>query len=193
MKSFILLDRSGSMATHWVETIGALNAYAEKLAESEPKAKITIASFDSQSFDVVRDGVKAKDWSTIYPDEITPRSMTPLLDAIGKLGGLVKGKRVSICILTDGKENASREMTRDSARGLIEQWKSSGYDVVFIGADFDAFDEAGSLGIARAQTMNTSKDNIGATMTAMAMRATNYAKTGDNKVAWSDEDREAAK
>jgi hypothetical protein len=58
--AFLLLDRSGSMASLWDKAIGAINTYAQKLAESLPKAKITLAVFDSgNNFEIVRDAIEA--------------------------------------------------------------------------------------------------------------------------------------
>ncbi len=193
MKSYILLDKSGSMSSNWAETLGALNQYAKKMAEADGDTKITVAAFDSGSFDVIRDHVKAKKWSDITEDDARPGAMTPLLDSIGKLDALQKAKkRASFLILTDGLENASREMKRDDVKAVIERWKSAGYDVVFMGADFDAFGQAGSIGVAAGQTLNLKKSNVNVTMDSYVGRTVAYAASGNANVDWSDEDRAAA-
>ena len=188
MKTFILLDRSGSMTTNWVETLGAINAYADKVKND--KVKITVAAFDSSGFDIVRDNVKAKDFSPITDMEVQPRGMTPLFDSIGKMAQVVRGKKSAVMILTDGAENSSNEVSKSAAKDIIGGWKSKDYDVTFIGADFDAFGEAVGLGVSAGATLNIKKANLGATMDAYAARTVNYAK-GLMKAnsSWSDSDR----
>lgn len=190
MRAYILLDRSGSMNRNWAETIGGLNGYAGALAQTDPRTKITVAVFDSENpFEIVRE-CRAKDWTDIGVHEVVPRGGTPLLDAIGRLNGIVKNpKKATFTILTDGEENASNEITNSAARAIIENWQLRGYDVTYIGADFDAFAQAGALGIMQGQTMNMAGANTGATMQRVASRATLYAATGDNTAEWSDDDR----
>lgn len=189
MKSYILLDRSGSMQSNWAETLGAINGY---VANIDRDTKVTLAVFDSVSFDVLRDGVKAKNWRHLTNDEANPRGMTPLFDAIGKLGNIVDAKKAAIVILTDGAENASVEMSKDTARLVIVGWRARGYDVSFIGADFDAFSEARGLGLGYGQTMNVSKGKMAETMAVSAQRTNAYAATGQAQ-SFSDEDREKTK
>lgn len=190
MKSFILLDRSGSMVNNWTETISSINSFVELVSEKESETKFTVAAFDSMGFDVVRDKKKKKNWKNISTEEIQPRSMTPLLDAVGKLNSLVKGKKCSILILTDGMENASREMTRDGVKAIIDEWKKKDYDVTFIGADFNAFADASSIGIGVGQTLNASKKKIGETFTLAAARTTSYY-SGDSmaNAEWTEKER----
>ena len=55
---------------------------------------------------------------------------------------------------TDGLENASREYTKSHIHDLIEQKTKDGWVFVYLGANQDAFAEAGSLGIAANRTIN---------------------------------------
>jgi Mg-chelatase subunit ChlD len=184
MKSYILIDGSGSMHTRWVETIGAVNAYVEALGEDKAtkKADVTVAVFDSQEpFKVVRKDVKVKDWTPIAVQEFTPRAMTPLLDSIGILNQtitLAKPKKASIVIVTDGLENASREITKDGAKIILDNLRGKGYEVVFIGADFDAFGQSGGLGNSMGQTLNMYAGGYEGAFRSMAMKSATYASTG---------------
>lgn len=55
---FILLDRSGSMQTHWEETLGSINGFVEKL---KIDGNVILAVFDSLSYDIIRNS-KPADW-----------------------------------------------------------------------------------------------------------------------------------
>ena len=51
MNVYILLDRSGSMASLWEEALGSINGYVSKLPK---KTKVHMATFDSVSHDIIR-------------------------------------------------------------------------------------------------------------------------------------------
>lgn len=199
MQSYILVDKSGSMKANWAETIGAINGYVETLDETKGmgKTKVTVAAFDSHGamdYQIVRDEVKAKNWATIAENEVQARGMTPLYDAVGKMHSQIVEsgpKKASVLIITDGHENSSKEITREVCGSIIKEWRDKGFDVVFMGADFDAFGQSEQVGVGVRQTINTTKGNYAATMTAMATRTTAYAASG-KVAAFSDADREAA-
>ena len=184
MKSYILIDGSGSMAQRRIETLGAVNAYVEALGEDKAtkKADVTVAVFDSQEpFKVVRDGVKVKDWVNLNENEVFARGMTPLLDSIGILNQtitLAKPKKASIVIVTDGLENASREISKEGAKTILDGLRDKGYEVVFIGADFDAFGQSGGLGNSVGQTLNMNAGGYEGAFRSMAMKSAHYATTG---------------
>lgn len=197
MKAYILLDRSGSMQTRWGETIGALNAYVAGLAadKATKKTDVTVAAFDNQDpYLVVRNAVKASEWTPISPIEISPRGMTPLFDAIGKLVTTVRQdapKKATIVIITDGAENGSHEIKKDAAKAMLDDMRAKQFDVVFIGADFDAFAQGAGLGNMAGSTLNMTAGNYTDAMKGLSMRSASYASTGVVG-SFSDEDRKRA-
>lgn len=186
MQVFILLDRSGSMASRWAEALGSINAYVEELtkAKETKKALVTLATFDSTAgtqFDVIRDKAPAKGWAKVSDVDATPRGGTPLFDAIGKLMTLAesgKPEKASIIIMTDGQENSSREMSKDAAKATLDRARVKGWPVIFMGADFDAMTQASSVGTQFGQTINASAGNYQSATLAMASMTADYAKTG---------------
>ena len=57
-------------------------------------------------------------------------------------------------ILTDGLENSSHKFTKAHIKDLIEAKTKEGWTFAYLGANQDAFAEAGSIGIAAGCTMN---------------------------------------
>ena len=116
-----------------------------------------------------------KDWQPVTDREATPRGYTPLFDAIGPPHGLASAdtsNKASVIIVTDGQENASREVTREGAKAMLDRAREKGWDVVFLGANFDAFSQAASLGTAAAHTLNIAPGSMRAAMAGpMAARA----------------------
>src|SRR6185295_14312606 len=135
--SYILLDRTGSMEPIWSEALSSVNAYADGLAtlDGGPRvdADITLAVFDAQDgfqFDVLRNGVDAERWRKVTDKEVSPRGMTPLYDAIGRIVSLAEKdhpKKAVIVIMTDGEENSSEEMTKASAKAALDRVRNKGW------------------------------------------------------------------
>lgn len=201
--SYILLDRTGSMEPIWSEALSSVNAYADGLAalDGGPRvdADITLAVFDAQEglqFDVLRKGVDAGAWRDVTANEVNPRGMTPLYDAIGRIVSLAekdKPEKAVIVIMTDGEENSSRELTKTAAKAALDRVRSKGWEVVFLGAEFSNFDDAVGVGQTSSRNMAVSKDQLSDSMNRLAQKSKNYAAGAAPSVEWNEEDRAAAK
>ncbi len=201
--SYILLDRTGSMEPIWSEALSSVNAYADGLAtlDGGPRvdADITLAVFDSQDgfqFDVLRSGVDAERWRDVSSDEVNPRGMTPLYDAIGRIVALAEKDRPEkavIVIMTDGEENSSEEMTKATAKAALDRVRKKGWDVVFLGAEFSNFDDAEGVGQSTSRNMAVDKDQLSDSMRRLSQKSKDYASGAAPTVEWNAEDRAAAK
>lgn len=180
-KTYLLIDCSGSMINGWDETTNAVTAFAGKIT-----GKLHAAAFDGfggMVYRVLHDG-KAKEWKVEYTFQkvIRPRGMTPLYDAVQTLGTYInkdKPKKAQIVIVTDGRENASRENTRDDTMALTKVWEKKGYDIVFLGASFkDVHQQAASVGVPANKTINMSDSStyVG-TLSAVADRNAGYMRS----------------
>jgi len=134
---------------------------------------------------------------------IRPRGSTPLLDAVGteivrtgeELAALPENARpgrVYFVIGTDGEENASREYSKQQIAAMVaRQHTDWHWEFVFIGADIDAFAEAGGMGFAAGSTMSSS-----GARTVQAYAGTSSAisrsRIGGQSVSYTDEERAAA-
>ncbi len=192
---FVLLDRSGSMADRWPEAINSVNEYVKKLAEDKVDTGVTLAVFDGNNglkFDIVRDRITPPTWKLVDVNEVTPRGMTPLNDATGKIVDLAnKGgyDKVAIIIMTDGHENDSKELSVAQAKALLDTCRAKNWQVIFLGADFNNAAQAASYGNAMNMTAMVSKSKLaGATRTTASMRAA-YGATGQS-MNYSDADKE---
>ncbi len=200
--SYILLDRTGSMSSIWDEALSSVNAYAKSVGEEDEgeadfETKVSLAVFDSQDglqFDVLRKGVDAESWSEVTNDEASPRGMTPLFDAIGHLVAMAEAdapERAVLVIMTDGHENASREMTGPLAKAALDRAEKRGWEVVFLGAEFAAFGDADQVGVARSKQMAVGADQLSETMQRLGKKSREYARSRA-EVEFDAEDREVA-
>jgi hypothetical protein len=204
--SYILLDRTGSMSGIWDEALGSVNAYAASVGEADEgeiegadiKTTITMAVFDYQEslqFDVLRKDVAAEAWADVTNDEANPRGMTPLFDAIGRMVSLAeadKPEKAVIVIMTDGHENASKEITRDGAKAALDRAKANGWEVVFLGAEFANFGDADAVGMSASKTMAVGQGRMQDSMSALAKKSRAYGKGEEAEIVFDDADRAAA-
>ncbi len=193
LKTYILLDRSGSMNRRWEETLTAMNAYVKDLAETtgSKTTRATMAVFDGFNglrFNVLRQDVAVKEWKPLTTDEAAPAGMTPLYDAIGRMVSIMeedKPERAVLVIMTDGAENQSREMTKVTAKAALDRCKERGWAITFIGADFDAMSDAQSVGVGGGQTISTKSGFLSETMSIVAEKTRRYAGATGQAIAGS--------
>ena len=190
MKAMIclILDRSGSMSGKETDVIGGVNTFLDEQKALPDPASVAMVRFDSGGVERFRAMQPLADAKHITAADYQPRGGTPLLDAIGKT--LVdmdadwkteNPDRAVLVIITDGQENESREYTKAKIKEMIESRQASGkWAIVYMGANVDAFAEAGSMGFAAANTagyVNTSK-GIHSAYAAMSESVSNTRMTG---------------
>lgn len=185
MEVFILLDRTGSMASLWDEAVTSVNAYIHELKMEGAPDRLTLAAFDfyegTMRFDILRDSDPIKTCADLGAEEVMPRGGTPLLDALGKIITMAEEKgeaKTAIVVMTDGFENASREWSLASARAAVERVEKKGWQVSFLGVAFDGFAQARAVGVPRGRSMNVARGRSSSAMEATADMHRRYRNTG---------------
>lgn len=174
-----ILDRSGSMAGLEQDTIGGFNAMLKKQKEEPGAARVTTVLFDNM-YEVLHDRL---DLEAVYPisdRDYFVRGSTALLDAIGhsiyKVDKVLKGTRaehradrVLFVVITDGMENASREFSREKVSSLVSARREMGWEFIFLGANMDAIQVAGSYGFSPKMAQTYMNDKMGVNMNFQAI------------------------
>lgn len=167
-----ILDRSGSMEGLEGDTIGGFNAMLEKQKKEEGKAFVSTILFDDKT-EVLHDRLPLDRVRPITEQEYYVRGCTALLDAVGgaihHIGNIHKyarradrPARTLFVITTDGMENASRRYTAPQVRRMIKRQKARyGWEFLFLGANIDAVETAGQLGIGADRAVNFHCDSRG--------------------------------
>jgi len=183
-----ILDRSGSMGTIIDDAIGGFNEFIEDQKKLEDEATMTVALFDDQ-YDLLYDNIPIKEVEKFTKDTWSPRGTTALHDAIGKTINSVrenhrklkdeKPDKVLVCIVTDGKENASMEYSNDQIKKLIKECeKEYGWSFVYLAANQDAFNTGISFGISGGNTYTFTADSTGINnVSATLNNATTYYRS----------------
>jgi len=156
----MVLDRSGSMGSCADDVVGGFDNFIKEQREGEGEASVTLAQFDDR-YEIVYESTPV---DKVAPLAFSPRGSTALLDAIGKTiiasKDRMKTQRpgpdvVIFVIVTDGHENASKEFSKTQIASMTKECEEKlGWKFIYLGANQDAFSEAGSMGIGARGTMN---------------------------------------
>ena len=186
----VILDMSGSMHPLTGDTIGGFNSLIDDQRGDKEKVNVSLVVFNSE-YHKLLDRVPIEDVPELTDKEYHPRGTTALLDAIGKtiaeMPELPKKTKIMMSITTDGMENSSVEYTKDTVKKMIENKQKEGWEILFVGANIDAVQEAGKLGIRADRAVNYRSDSIGTTVVLDALSSVvkDYKKTeGNMDKAW---------
>ena len=153
-----ILDRSGSMSGLEADTIGGFNALIAKQKKVAGRAVVSTVLFDDR-IEVLHDRVPLERIEPLTDRDYYVRGCTALLDALGggihHIGNVHKYARPEdrpektlFVITTDGMENASRRYTAEKVKAMVERQKARyGWEFLFLGANMDAVEVAGRVGI----------------------------------------------
>ena len=152
-----ILDRSGSMAGLESDTIGGFNGMLTQHRSEGGDVLVSTVLFDHEN-EGIHDRVRIADVPALTSKEYYTRGCTALLDAMGDAIHHIKNvhkyarpedrpARTMFIITTDGMENSSTRYTADQVRAMVKQQEEAGWAFVFLGANIDAVQVAGGLGI----------------------------------------------
>lgn len=164
----LVVDRSGSMSSVREDAQGGVNTFIKEQVNQPGEALITLVQFDTE-YEFLHRGVPVAE---IPAYKLVPRGMTALLDAVGRAINET-GERLSqineearpglvvFVVMTDGLENSSREFTKTQIKEMItRQQDEFSWQFTFLGANQDAFAEAGSMGIRPDAAANYSDEKV---------------------------------
>ena len=177
-----ILDRSGSMAGLESDTIGGFNSMLKKQQDIEGDCQITTVLFD-HNYELLHDRIDIKAVNPMTDKEYWVRGSTALLDAIGttinKISNAQKNtaeeyraEKVMFVIITDGAENASQEYSSVKVKTMIETQKDSDWEFIFLGANIDAVETAGTYGIDANRAVDCLADSQGTELNFRVMADT---------------------
>ena len=183
---YILLDGSGSMQDKWWETLSALDTYFSTLRATNLNADVKLATFDSTdglSYHVQVDAPL----SQIRPFTESPIGAnfggTPLYDAIEYMGlelNRIDPQSCSILIVTDGHENGSLVATLERAKQILDWCRGKGWQVTFMGCDFNNSLQAKELGIDEQNAIGVQKKLLSEATKNFAKKRAAYGYTGSD-------------
>ncbi|MCL1598885.1 MAG: VWA domain-containing protein [Actinomycetia bacterium] len=166
----VILDRSGSMMTIADDIVDGFNALLANQRTQSGEVLVTLAQFDTENpFELLIDAVPLREVTDMEREWYQPRGSTPLYDAIGRLlshidaSPLVSGDAMDhvVVVITDGQENASREFDRKQVSDLIKERSDSGWVFIYLGSEFESYDDAHNISVSSANARNWDKSSYG--------------------------------
>jgi len=202
----VLLDRTGSMDSIRDDIIGGFNAFLEEQEKEPGAATLTLVQFDSQNpYEIIHDFKPLADVPKLTRTSYVPRASTPLLDAMGRAINDLESKiaekteeerpeKVIMAVITDGRENASREFRKDQVEKMIkERTEKDGWQFVFLSADLAAIRDAMATGF-RADTVlvfNKTADGTRGAYQSLSNQMSGFRSGKKNKLDFDDADRKS--
>lgn len=174
----LVVDRSGSMEAIRADAEGGVNTFLTDQAAQPGDALVTLVQFDTR-YEFAHRGVPVKE---VPRYQLIPRGGTALLDAVGRainetgerLSKMAEADRpglVVFVVMTDGQENSSQEFTKAQIKNMIEHQQTVyNWQFTFLGANQDAFAEAGSMGMAAGGAANFSASKVDAAYRATSAK-----------------------
>lgn len=147
---YFLVDGSGSMKAKWWDTLAGLDGFMEVMKSQNIASHGIVNVFDGFTLESIQRDSTLATWAPFYADPLgSTWGGTPLYDAINLMARNLRDldpPQASIVIVTDGDENGSGHTTAVQARAILDWCRAKGWQVTFLGADFNNSRQAKLLG-----------------------------------------------
>lgn len=190
---YILLDGSSSMQDKWWDTLDAIQAYVAGTAAANIHSQTIVQVFDNHDLDYVARDCEIGKWIDLRVEPIGAHwGMTPLYDAVNVMCQKLKAldpPRCSIVIVTDGEENASRFTDLTQAKAFLDWCRAKGWQVTFIGANFNNSAQSRALGANEHTSIGVSQKRLSDATAALAKKRARYGLYGED-MHYTDEEKQ---
>lgn len=191
-----VIDRSGSMSGIVYDVIGGFNSFINEQRKEPGRANVTVTLFDNM-YEILYSGVpllKNETRDLLFEENYYARGWTALYDALGRtmneVGARFSGMpekdrpgRVIFLIITDGRENGSREFNLLQIKKMIShQREKYNWEFVFLGANIDAFADGRLLGTRYAASWDQSTAGVKDVFRRVSASTSLYRSAPDTKL-----------
>jgi hypothetical protein len=179
---YILLDGSSSMMGKWWDSIGALDGFLDVLRAQNVNSQVILHTFDSRDLEAIQRDCLLRDVGPLT-DVGAHWGMTPLYDAINLMTrrlAALDPPRCSIVIVTDGDDTSSKSTDVTQARALLDWCRAKGWQITFIGADFNNFKQAALLGATESNSLGVQKAKLLEAGKILGEKRVRHATTGED-------------
>lgn len=189
----IILDCSSSMSNIAKEMTQGLNDFIQKQKDLklEKPCRVTLIEIGSKYREIFR----YRPLDQIQQIEIKPFGNTALFDGIDYAFSLFSNNdKVTCLIITDGEENSSVKVTsKYDIVEMIECKQKHGWNIVYLGADHDAFGAGTGLGVAQSASVqyNKSRGSVEAMFNQIGDKYSAIRACSATEMSFDEEDRKS--
>lgn len=189
---YILMDGSSSMKSNWWATLGALDNFMEVLRSQNIASHGIVHVFDSYNLESIQRDSEISKWKTFGEDPLgSTWGGTPLYDAINLMCRNLRDldpPKASIVIATDGDEFDSEHTSAAEARALLDWCRARGWQVTFIGCDFDNSKQAKLLGANESNSVGVRRELLPDAGKELGRKRVRHA-ISDTEITFSEDER----
>lgn len=185
---YFLVDGSGSMMGNWAGTMAALTHYADHLKSKNIRSWGIVQVFDGDNLSDIQLDCELEFWPNLSAHNLhIPGGMTPLYDAVNLMVRDLAERQPQNCaitIVTDGDETGhgirggSQHTTAIQARALLDWCRAQGWQVTFLGANFDNSEVANLLGANPTNLIGVRRELLGEAGETLAKKRITNITTG---------------
>lgn len=190
---YILIDGSGSMQEKWWDTLAGLDAFMKVLQAQNISSHGIVHVFDNTEIHLIARDSEISSWPTFIDEPFGAHwGGTPLYDAINLMVrrmATLDPERASIVIITDGDENASTHTTVHEARALLDWCRAKGWQVTFLGADFNNSRQSRALGATDSNSIGVRKMKLLEAGKVLGEKRARHAISGTD-ISFTSEEKE---
>jgi hypothetical protein len=181
------------MTSKWLDSIRAIDLYVDQLAGLSSLITLTTFNTIHERFncEIQREATPST-WEPLTHSPIhRPGGGTPLYDAINVMGRALAAEnpdRCAILIVTDGQATTSAT-SQEQASQILEWCRAKGWQVTFIGCDFNNLRMAKLLGNDSSNTIGVATARLPEVIRSLADKRKLYGASGSD-IGFSDSEKQ---
>lgn len=181
---YILMDGSLSMQEKWWDSMAALDGFMSVLKARNIHSHGIASVFAGSTLSSIQRDSMISSWRTFSDEPLTsPWGRTPLYDAINNMARHMRDldpPNASIVIVTDGDEFGSTHTTADQARAMLDWCRAKGWQVTFLGCDFNNEAQARMLGADKTNSIGVQRKLLADAGKVLGQKRANHAQSGED-------------
>lgn len=177
---YFLVDGSSSMSDKWSDLMGAMEGFNDVMKTRNIHSHGIVSVFGGSTLsDIQRDGL-IRDWEKFRYLRM-PGGGTPLYDAINHMARWFRDTMpasASIVIGTDGGANGVQATDETQARAMLDWCRAMGWQVTFLGFDFNNSRMAALLGADETNMLSVQKKLLRSAGEKLGEKTAQHAQQG---------------